>query len=484
MTPASPGLGSGARRILPALLLVLVVTGAVTLLSRAGVSMTDSRTARDWGEFAVGLAGALLVTRVVDFVLFDVAYRLRRATPAPELLRQLVSLLVFGLLVGVLCKVVLSFSLPALLTTSAIITAVLGLALQETLGNLFSGVALAIERTVQVGDMVRTGDARTGEAIGLVEQLSWRAIKVRTMEGNSLLIPNSVASRDRLEVFRRGSVPMARLLHVGLEYDAAPAHARAVLEAAVRDVAGVAALPAPVAYLHGFRDSSVDYELRYWLDDYARYLEIDARVRERVWYRLEREGLPFAYPVIRQRQYAYGKPAEVDHGPTILAAIDRTPLFSPLSPEERRRLAAGARLHRYAEGEIVVREGDTTSSMFLIAGGQAAVSVHGAARGAVASRGLALLAPGSAFGEISLLTGEPRLASVRALSEATLVEIDKATLAPVLESNPSLVEKLDAIILERRREAADRRAAPEGDTPKVPESLRGKIARFFGLKGL
>ncbi|MGE5414391.1 MAG: cyclic nucleotide-binding domain-containing protein [Syntrophomonadaceae bacterium] len=475
MNASSSGFG-GARRILSALLLLAVVAGGVWLLAHAGIPMTDARTGKDWGEFLVGLAGALLFTRLVDFGLFDVGYRLRRSAAAPELLRQLVSLLVFGLLLGVLCKVVLSFSLPALLTTSAIITAVLGLALQETLGNLFSGIALAIERTVQVGDMVRTGDT-----VGLVEQLSWRAIKVRTMEGNSLLIPNTVASRDRLEVFRRGSVPMARMLHVGLEYDAPPARVRAVLESAVRDLPGVAAVPPPVSYLHAFRDFAVEYELRYWLDDYARYLDIDSRVRERVWYRLEREGLPIAYPLIRQRQWAYGKPAEVDDRPTILAAIEATSLFRPLSPDERQRLAAGARLLRFAEGEIVVREGDSTSSMFLIATGRAAVSVHGG-DGPVASRGLAVLAPGAAFGEISLLTGEPRLATVRALTETTLVEIDKATLAPVLESNPSLVEKLDAVILERRREAADRRAAPEADAAKEPESLRGKIARFFGLK--
>jgi small-conductance mechanosensitive channel/CRP-like cAMP-binding protein len=475
---SSPPLSStvGARRILPALLLVAAVTAVVWLLARAGVPMTDGR-AKDYGTFAIGLAGALLATRLVDFALFDVGYKIRQAAPAPELLRQLVSLLVFGFLLGALCKVVLSVSLPAILTTSAIITAVVGLALQETLGNLFSGLGLAIERTVQVGDMVRTG-----ETIGLVEQLSWRAIKVRTMEGNALLIPNSVASRDRLEVFRRGSVPMARTLRVGLEYDASPARARAVLEAAARDLPGVASLPPPVAYLAAFHDFAVTFELRYWLDDYARYLEIDSKVRERVWYRLEREGLAFAYPVIRQHQYAAGPLPRHDARDLVADAIEANPLFAPLTADERGRLAQGARLSRFTEGEIVVREGDSTSSMFLIAAGRAAVSVH--AGEASASRKLAILEPGSAFGEISLLTGEPRLATVRALTETTLIEIDKATVAPLLRANPSLVEKLDAIILERRRHTSRERAAADGKAgAPEPESLRDKIARFFGLKG-
>ncbi len=466
----------GSRRILTALLLFVAVAATVALLGRAGVALTDSR--KDYGAFAVGLAGALLLTRLVDAALFDLGYRLRGAAPAPALLRQLVSLLVFGILLGALFKVVLSVSLPALLTTSAIITAVIGLALQESLGNLFSGVALAIERTIQVGDMVRTG-----ESIGLVEQLSWRAIKVRTMEGNALLIPNTAASRDRLEVFRRGGAPMARTLRVGLEYDASPALARSALEDAAREVPGVVSRPSPVAYLNSFDGYSVIYELRYWLEDYARYLEIDSRVRERAWYRMAREGLEFAYPVIRQRQYAYGPPPPDRRPDRILREIRSHALFGPLSDEERLQLASGARLRQFAEGETIVREGAATSSMFLIAAGRAAVSIHGAQ--AADSRKVAVLDPGAAFGEISLLTGEPRTATVRALTEATLVEIDKATLAPILEANPSLVAQLDRIIVERRRHTADRRAEPASalSADDDDRSLGERIARFFGLSG-
>ncbi len=119
--------------------------------------------------------------------------------------------------------------------------------------------------------------------------------------------------------------------------------------------------------------------------------------------------------------------------------------------------------------------------MFLIAEGRAAVSVRGQATD---SQKLALLEPGSAFGEISLLTGEPRLATVRAVDEAVLIEIDKATLAPLLRANPSLVEKLDAIIRERRRHTAGQLGGTQDGGPGDPEPLRARIARFFGLKGL
>jgi small-conductance mechanosensitive channel/CRP-like cAMP-binding protein len=469
-------LAAAARRILTAALILAAVAGLVPLLARLGIRMIGP-AGQDYGDFAIGVAGAILLARVLGFLFFDVAFPLRRGTPAPALLRQLVGLFVFVACVGLLFQVELKANLGAILTTSAIITAVIGLALQETLGNLFSGLALALERTVQVGDMVRAGDR-----IGLVEQLSWRAIKVRTMEGNALLIPNSVASRERLEVFRRGGVPMARTLLVGLEYDARPARARAVLEGAARDVAGVTARPAPVAYLASFDAYAVTYELRYWLEDYARYLEIDSRVRERVWYRLGREGLVIAYPLIRQHQYAAGPLSRATEEMLAPAAIAAAKIFAPLSAAEHAALSSRATLRRFAEGETIVREGDTTSSMFLVAQGEVVISAHGEGGG---TRKLAVLGPGAAFGEISLLTGEPRLATARAVTEAALVEIDKETLAPILQANPSLAEKLEAVIAEHRRRTADRLG--DGGEPAIAGEavpLRARIARFFGLKGL
>jgi small-conductance mechanosensitive channel len=418
----------------------------------------------------------LLVTRVLDYLFFDVGYRLRRGTSAPDLLRQVVTIVVFAVALAVLLQTTLNANLGTILTTSAIITAIVGLALQETLGNFFAGLALALERTVHVGDMIRAGDQ-----IGLVEQLTWRAIKIRTMDGYTILVPNSMASRERLEVYRRGGgLPMARRLKVGLEYDAPPARVSEVLEVAIRDIAGVAAHPAPTVELREFADFAVVYELRYWLEDYARFHEIDDLVSERVWYQLERAGLAFAYPVIRQHQYAAG-PLRVTTFASVTPEALHGELFAPLSADERKQLASGARRRRFGPGEVVVREGDSTSSMFLIESGLVGISARNETG---ASQKVAILESGAAFGEISLLTGEPRLATAKAATEATLIEIDKETLAPLLRANPSLVEKLDAIILERRRRTADRLDSARGSAVAEPEPLRTKIARFFGLKGL
>jgi branched-chain amino acid transport system substrate-binding protein len=166
----------------------------------------------------------------------------------------------------------------------------------------------------------------------------------------------------------------------------------------------------------------------------------------------------------------------------VRAAIDASDLFRPLSPAERETLGAGARLLRFGRGETVVREGDAGQSMFLLADGRVGVSAHGETD---ASQNVALLDAGDSFGEISLLTGAPRLATVRTLEESVLVEIDKTTLAPVLEKNPALVGELDAVVLERRRQTAGQLQKVRGEEDEEPtESLRTRIARFFDLRGL
>jgi small-conductance mechanosensitive channel len=471
-----------ARRLAGSVAILALAAGAALLLPRLGVPLVLRRTdpatglsvEQDWGRVAVGVALAYFVARLLDYLIFDVLYRLRRKAPVPALLRQLIGLIVFGIGVSAVLKVVFSTSLAPLLTTSAVLTAVIGLALQDTLGNLFAGIALHLEKTVQEGDLVRAG-----ETVGIVEELSWRAIKLRTLDGNVLLVPNSVAGREKLEVYPRIGPPIARSMRVGLEYETAPSRARQALEGALVGMPGLARSPAPVSYLKSFDDSSIHYELRYWLEDYAKFLEIDSRARERVWYAVDRAGLRFAYPVIRQHQYAAGPlPQRAPYDPApLLRSVD---LFAPLSDAERAQLAAGARERRYGPDETVVREGESGTSMFLVESGRLSVSIHAAAG---ASQKVTVLDPGSAFGEISLLTGEPRMATVRALEEVKLMEIDKTTLAPILAANPSLVQSLEATMAERRRGTGELLDAAQAALMAAPEAvpLGVRIARFFGL---
>jgi small-conductance mechanosensitive channel/CRP-like cAMP-binding protein len=464
------------RRLAGPVLLFIGVLLAVFALRSLGVPALQPGDERNLGALSIGIAAAIVLTRVIDYAIFDVGFRVRKRAAAPALLRQLVSIVVFLAVGAAVVKSILpEVHLGALFTTSAILTAIVGLALQDTLGNLFAGVALHLERTMRAGDMIRYG-----ETFGAVEQLSWREIRLRTTEGNLLLIPNSLAGRERLEVFARPGPPIARTLRVNLEYDASPERVRETLESALRGMKGIAVSPAPRAYLRTFDASSIIYELRYWLEDYGDYLEIDSQARERAWYALRRAGLPLAYNVIRQHVFQAGPLPIAAHGTSIRPAIDGVDLFAALSEEQREPIAAGAAERRYAPDEIIVREGDGTSSMFVIATGRAGVSIHGVGG---ESRKLAILEPGKAFGEISLLTGERRTATVRALEESIVVEIDKATLEPILRESPELCHSFERVIGERRKGAADSFEASRDELGRLPQRvpLAERISRFFGL---
>jgi CRP-like cAMP-binding protein len=209
-------------------------------------------------------------------------------------------------------------------------------------------------------------------------------------------------------------------------------------------------------------------------------VEIDSQVRERMWYALERAGLEIAYPIIRQHQYNAGPLPRHSRADAVAAAIAGFDLFQALSAAELQAVTAGALERRYAAGETIVSEGDPGSSMFLIQAGRCRVSGRIDLND---SHRLASLEPGMAFGEIALLTGEPRMATVRAIVDTTLVEIRKETLAPVLQGNPALVEKLEATMKERLLHAAGVLDATREGAKGVEaqEPLAARIRRFFGL---
>jgi small-conductance mechanosensitive channel/CRP-like cAMP-binding protein len=457
---------------------VLVLALAVALVYGVrGMTPWDlQRGGRDYGAFFLGLALLFFFVRLFNFLAFDVAFRLRRQTDAPNLLREISALVLFFAGVLFLLSEVLQVHVTAVLATSAILTAVIGLALQDTLGNLFAGLALHLERSIQLGDVVRIGDE-----YGIVEALSWRALRVRTFLDSLIVLPNGAAARERLEVFPRGSRPVARTIRVGLEYSVPPTRAIEVLTRGIDHMHGVAPSPAPRAFVKDFGDSAIIYEIRYWLDDYATFMDADSRVREALWYRLEREGLQIPFPIQIRYQAEAPWAAGPAEAPLAGTDLDRVELFSPLSASNKERLASRTVRVEYGPGENVVLEGGADTALYVVVSGAlVALTEEEPGREVI----VGTLAPGDTFGEMALLTGEPRSATVRTVVSSRLIRIDKEALGAVLCEKPSLAVELSRLV-ERRRErmakAQDR--AREKMRDAAPEdSVLSRVARFFGLE--
>lgn len=418
----------------------------------------------------VGIA-TYLFARALNFFFFGLAFRLKRID-APTLIRNIFTIIAFTILFLIAFTLIFpDFNLGALFTTSAIFGVILGLALQDTLGNFFAGISLQADRPFQVGDVIVVGPERH---TGVVEEISWRAIKIRTFANHVVLIANSKAAREPIEVCPRENLN-ARIVFFNTLHTDSPAKTIHVVREAVREAENVSTKVTPVVRIRNIGEHSLEYEVKYWLEDYAKYNDTDALVRQRIWYAFRRAGLSFAYPTRTLYVERRGPSAQRDGGAVVerLSAVD---IFAPLSVEETGMLAQAAVRHVFAPGEMVIRAGDPGSSMFVVHNGRVRVQVNDNGR----PRTVATLSEGDFFGEMALFTGEPRTANVVAVEETEVFEIGHSAMKRVLETNPNLVESLSFIIAERRRGLESRAdsAVPSSDSSA---GLLSSIKRFFGL---
>jgi len=431
---------------------------------------------RNWRKLPILVLSALLgylVARAVNAALFDFVFRFRRRQEAPTLVRNIFTLLAFTILFVLAFKYVyFDYDLGALFTTSALFGVIIGLALQDTLGNFFAGISLHADRPFQVGDVIVVTQQKL---TGVVESITWRAIKIRTFQNHIVLVSNSLAAREAIEVAPRDNLN-ARLVFFSTIYTDSPAKTIHVVRESVRDADNVSDKITPIVRIRGLGDSSIDWEIKYWLDDYARYNDTDALVRQRVWYALRRNGLTFAFPTRTlhlERNVPVRPITAEDQIADRLSAVD---VFSPLSTDELRQLAKATAGHVFAPGETLIRAGDEGSSMFVVHNGRVAVQVSDPG----GPRTVAELTEGNFFGEMALFTGEPRTANVVAIEETEVLEIGHAAMKHIFQTNPSLAESISWTIAERQADLAKGSASAQ---PSIQETagLLSSIKRFFGL---
>jgi small-conductance mechanosensitive channel/CRP-like cAMP-binding protein len=420
-------------------------------------------------HFLGWVALIIFVVRVVDAFVFDVLMSRRRNVVAPQLLRQIVAIIFYLLLFASALKIIFDYDVKTALTGGAVVAAVIGLALQDTLGNLFSGISLHMEGAFDVGDVVHSGDY-----FGVVESVSWRATRMRGFNNQMIVLPNSVMARERLEVFPRAHLN-ARVLQLGIDYNVPPATVIGIVSQAAAHVDGVARELPCFARVAAFADSSVIYEIKYHTRDFAQRDRIDADIRKAVWYALHRNKIAFATPVRAFQNYT---PPEVRHNVSaedVLARLGEVDILSPLSEESRQTIAAATRVHFYSKGETILRHGAAGDSMFVVHAGTASVRLPDDSE--QGWHEVAQLGPGTLFGEMALLTGETRTADVVALTDVTALEIGKDSLQPILSDHPDLVEAITAKVLQRKGHLD----AIRSGTPEEEMTIVSRVRAWFGL---
>jgi small-conductance mechanosensitive channel/quercetin dioxygenase-like cupin family protein len=418
---------------------------------------------------AVGAVGTAII---VFFVLVPGRLRFR----VPSIVRDSVQAATFVMIAfAVLSQS--GINVASLITTAGVLTAVIGLALQNTIANVFAGLMLNMDRELSEFDWVQVGDR-----IGQIVQIRWRSTILRTIDGDIALVPNSQMLSGEVYNYSRPS-PRHRLwLRVTFDFRYPPNLVREMLVDAAREAPGVLSEPAPDALVSDFGESGVVYSLRFWIDTFARRGEIESEVRVRIWYAARRAGfeIPFPTRTIHMVSDADSKRlAADDETAARLRAVEKVDLFTPLEPAERARLAEGMRRVHFARGERILRQGDPGDSLYIIASGQVRVSLEGEGAEAVAT-----LNEGDFFGETSLMTGAPRSATCTAASDVVLFVVDRAIAREVLTSRPGVAEEMSAILAARQAALAKlggERAAL-GRAPENRKRLLTLIRDFFDLK--
>jgi len=412
------------------------------------------------------LARLALVLALVNLAVSLLANPVRAGRPerAPGIIQDVSVIALFGVIATLLMR-------EQLLTTSAVGAVVVGFALQDTLGNLFAGLAIQIDKPFRVGHWVQVGDRE-----GQVQAITWRATKVRTKAGQFLIIPNSVMAKEPVLNHSEPIVPTRLEVDVGVSYLTPPNEVKRVVLGAIADASLALAEPAPSVTVHGFGASSVDYKALFWVEDYANDRLARDEVRTNIWYAFRRHNIEIPWPIqveYHRDEAPLRSDADVELAAARLASID---LFANLDAEARRALSTVAIHHLFAAGEAIVRQGAPGDSMFVMLDGRARVILE------PSNQPVALIEGGGYFGEMSMLTGDARTATVRAIDDARVLEINAAAFRALAVEQPVVLQHISDVVNARRSGLDEARQSAESSTPaQAGQGLVERIQRFLGL---
>lgn len=358
-----------------------------------------------------------------------------------------------------------------LLTTSAVSAVVIGFALQDTLGNAFAGLALQSERPFNVGHWIKVGDFE-----GRVAEVTWRATKLRTKAGNFVVVPNNIVSKEAISNYSEPSTQCRIEVEVGASYLSPPNSVKSAISEALTNSVRALKTPAPDVVLASFDSSAINYRVRFWIDDFEHDEKARDEVRSAIYYAFARHGIEIPWPIQVQYEKTWDEPdpvAQVRGRGRLLAGVD---LFAGLNDAARDEIARSVRSRTFGDGESIVRQGEPGESMFVVGSGRAVVMLE------PERREVATIETGGYFGEMSLLTGEPRTATVIARGDTVVLEVGADLFRHLAETSPQAIEQVGVAAAARRIELDKVRASGAGPAvADAPATFLSRMRRFLRL---
>ncbi|HRE82769.1 MAG TPA: mechanosensitive ion channel family protein, partial [Opitutaceae bacterium] len=359
----------------------------------------------------------------------------------PRVLPDATGLVIVIAITLIVLQYIYHVEVPGLLAGSGVIAIIVGLAMQDLLGNLLAGVGLHFDKSFTPGDWLEI-DGTHAKVI----ELSWRSTRLITNDDVMIDVPNSNIVKSTILNFEKPTRKHAVKPLIGLHYDIPPAQAQRVLQQAAATVPGVCSDPVPVVYLKEFADSAIIYEINVWIDDHGLMDPVMSDVRVNCWYACKRAGFEIPYPQLTLHRPAANLSTTHSFKTAAAEALRAHPVFNFLSESQVDELLGSGKVSLYGINEYIVTQGSEGASMFFIAQGRVEVFLtRTEERITVAS-----LKAGDCFGEMSVLTGERRSATVVARDEVAAIEIPKAAFSRLIQTHPELLQRLTEVLATRQ----------------------------------
>lgn len=466
-------------------LFALAFVGLLLTASLAYRGVGIDRPMYLWFRWASLFCLWIAFINVGSVFIFDVFLSAIRLKP-PRIMRDLLVALAYVVL-GITLLSIPRVDITGIVATSAVLTAVIGLSFQDTLGNMMGGMALQLERAIGVGDWIRIDGHE-----GLVREVRWRHTAIETRNWDTIVIPNSVLMKSEVTVLgRRGGAPRQhrQWVYFNVDFRYSPSDVIEAVETGLRaePIPNIAAEPPPNCVCMDFKESYGSYAVRYWLTDMTLDDPTNSIVRTRVYYALRRAGIPLSIPAhsifMTEDDASRRERKDVEGTEERVQALGRVELFNSLTEEERNSLAARLRYAPFARGEAMTRQGADAHWLYLITKGEAEVRVSASGN---LNEHVATLHQGDVFGEMGMMTGEPRSATVVAITNVECYRLDKDAFHDILKRRPEIADDISTLLANRRVELEAAREGLNEEAKRLrmryhQNDLLRRIKNFFTL---
>jgi small-conductance mechanosensitive channel/CRP-like cAMP-binding protein len=428
-----------------------------------------------WAFVAVG------INRFFQAFLWEGYYLRQAGTTVPKLLGDLIGLLVWITAIFCALTFVFGFEISGLVTTSGIALAVIGFALRNMIADVFTGIALGIERPMREGDWIELVD---DQLVGQVTEINWRATRLVTKENIAIIVPNSFLATHPFKNYHKPETYFRDKFEIILGYDVTAHQAERIMMAAIREIPEIMAVPRNSAIrIKSFTERGISWEVRYWTPDFNSRSLLRYTVQRNILRNMHYAGVKVPRPSVEFMELDDRPDPEADMRDevTVLGNIE---LFHSLELKELTLLRQKMLRRLCVAGNPVVSQGDAEgASLFVVKEGFLDVSIKGEDGSDVQ---VGRLSPGMFFGEMSMLTGAPRSATVTPNVDAILFEITNQAIEPLLIGRPDIVRLFSEAVADRQmRNNQSLSAASAAEIQEEREALAGRIlggiVGFFGL---